>query len=88
MSILKKKVDTYILGIESSCDDTSAAVWKDGKILSNCVANQEIHALYGGVVPEVEHISKTYFQLSNKLSNKQVFQKKIFPLLHSPKALA
>ena len=53
MSILKKKVDTYILGIESSCDDTSAAVWKDGKILSNCVANQEIHALYGGVVPEV-----------------------------------
>lgn len=52
-SFLKKKVDTYILGIESSCDDTSAAVWKDGKILSNCVANQEIHALYGGVVPEV-----------------------------------
>jgi len=46
-------VDTYILGIESSCDDTSAAVWKDGEILSNCVANQEIHALYGGVVPEV-----------------------------------
>ena len=46
-------MDTYILGIESSCDDTSAAVWKDGKILSNCVANQEIHALYGGVVPEV-----------------------------------
>lgn len=43
----------YILGIESSCDDTSAAVWKDGKILSNCVANQEIHAKYGGVVPEV-----------------------------------
>ncbi len=46
-------MDTYILGIESSCDDTSAAVWKDGEILSNCVANQEIHALYGGVVPEV-----------------------------------
>ena len=46
-------MDKYILGIESSCDDTSAAVWKDGEILSNCVANQEIHALYGGVVPEV-----------------------------------
>ena len=46
-------MDRYILGIESSCDDTSAAVWKDGEILSNCVANQEIHALYGGVVPEV-----------------------------------
>lgn len=43
----------YILGIESSCDDTSAAIWKDGEILSNCVANQEIHARYGGVVPEV-----------------------------------
>ena len=42
-----------ILGIESSCDDTAAAVLKDGQILSNCVANQEIHRLYGGVVPEV-----------------------------------
>ncbi len=41
-----------ILAIESSCDDTSAAVIKDGVILSNCVANQEIHKLYGGVVPE------------------------------------
>jgi N6-L-threonylcarbamoyladenine synthase len=41
-----------ILAIESSCDDTSAAVIKDGVILSNCVANQEIHQLYGGVVPE------------------------------------
>ena len=42
-----------ILGIESSCDDTSAAVLRDGKILSNYVANQEAHRLYGGVVPEV-----------------------------------
>lgn len=42
-----------ILGIESSCDDTAAAVLKNGKILSNCVANQEAHRLYGGVVPEV-----------------------------------
>lgn len=46
-------VRTIILAIESSCDDTSAAVIADGKILSNCVANQEIHRLYGGVVPEV-----------------------------------
>lgn len=44
---------TIILAIESSCDDTSAAVIADGEILSNCVANQEIHRLYGGVVPEV-----------------------------------
>lgn len=44
---------TYILGIESSCDDTSAAVICDGEVLSNIVANQEIHAKYGGVVPEL-----------------------------------
>ena len=42
-----------ILAIESSCDDTSAAVICDGEVLSNCVANQEAHKLYGGVVPEV-----------------------------------
>ncbi len=42
-----------ILAIESSCDDTSAAVIQDGQVLSNCVANQEAHRLYGGVVPEV-----------------------------------
>ena len=41
-----------ILAIESSCDDTSAAVIKDGEILSNFTANQEVHKLYGGVVPE------------------------------------
>ena len=44
---------TTILAIESSCDDTSAAVVRDGKVLSNCIANQEVHQLYGGVVPEV-----------------------------------
>lgn len=43
----------YILGIESSCDDTSAAVICNGKVLTNVVANQEIHAKYGGVVPEL-----------------------------------
>ena len=42
-----------ILAIESSCDDTSAAVSRDGAVLSNCVANQDVHRLYGGVVPEV-----------------------------------
>ena len=42
-----------ILGIESSCDDTSAAVVKEAKILSNIIANQEIHKSYGGVVPEL-----------------------------------
>ena len=42
-----------ILGIESSCDDTSAAVCVDGMILSNVIANQTIHQAYGGVVPEL-----------------------------------
>jgi len=42
-----------ILGIESSCDDTSAAILQGQKILSNIVANQQIHSLYGGVVPEL-----------------------------------
>lgn len=41
-----------ILGIESSCDDTAAAVVANGRVLSNCIAGQEIHRLYGGVVPE------------------------------------
>jgi len=45
--------DIYILGIESSCDDTSAAILKNGKVLSNIIANQDIHKKYGGVVPEL-----------------------------------
>ncbi len=46
-------MSTTILAIESSCDDTSAAVYAHPMVLSNCVANQETHRLYGGVVPEV-----------------------------------
>lgn len=42
-----------ILAIESSCDDTSAAVVKDAKILANLIADQQIHELWGGVVPEL-----------------------------------
>jgi N6-L-threonylcarbamoyladenine synthase len=48
-----KKENIYILGIESSCDDTSAAVLSNNIVLSNVVANQDIHAEYGGVVPEL-----------------------------------
>ncbi len=44
---------TYILGIESSCDDTSAAVIKNTQVLSNIIANQKVHSKYGGVVPEL-----------------------------------
>ncbi|HLR37729.1 MAG TPA: tRNA (adenosine(37)-N6)-threonylcarbamoyltransferase complex transferase subunit TsaD [Chitinophagaceae bacterium] len=43
----------HILAIESSCDDTSAAILKDGKVLSNLIANQPVHEQYGGVVPEL-----------------------------------
>jgi N6-L-threonylcarbamoyladenine synthase len=46
-------VSTTILAIESSCDETSAAVCIDGKILSNYIANQTVHEKYGGVVPEL-----------------------------------
>jgi len=46
-------VGTYILGIESSCDDTAAAVLHDRSILSSVIANQEVHMKYGGVVPEL-----------------------------------
>ena len=48
-----KKKSSYILAIESSCDDTAAAVLKNNEVLSNCIANQEIHRDYGGVVPEL-----------------------------------
>lgn len=48
--MIKKPI---ILGIESSCDDTSAAILQGQKILSNIVANQEVHTQYGGVVPEL-----------------------------------
>lgn len=54
-----------VLGIESSCDDTAAAVLADGRLLSNVVAGQEVHARWGGVVPELasrahqEHIVPT-----------------------------
>ncbi|MBI1837446.1 MAG: tRNA (adenosine(37)-N6)-threonylcarbamoyltransferase complex transferase subunit TsaD [Flavobacteriia bacterium] len=52
--------DIIILGIESSCDDTSAAIIKNETILSNIIAGQEIHQIYGGVVPELA--SRTHQQ--------------------------
>ncbi len=48
-----QKKDILILGIESSCDETSASICKNGHILSNIIASQEIHTKYGGVVPEL-----------------------------------
>jgi N6-L-threonylcarbamoyladenine synthase len=62
------QMSTYILGIESSCDDTSAAIIKDDTILANVIANQEIHHKYGGVVPELASRSH---------------QQNIIPVIHS-----
>ena len=53
MTLRKEQSDTIILGIESSCDDTSAAVVKNGILLSNVTAGQAVHEAYGGVVPEL-----------------------------------
>ena len=51
--ILMKIKKNYLLGIETSCDDTAAAIISESVILSNVVASQSIHELYGGVVPEL-----------------------------------
>ena len=51
--MLKTGEMDIILGIESSCDDTSAAVISDGWLLSNVIASQDVHKAYGGVVPEL-----------------------------------
>ncbi len=50
---MNQKRPVTILAIESSCDETSASVCQDGKILSNIIANQAVHEKYGGVVPEL-----------------------------------
>jgi N6-L-threonylcarbamoyladenine synthase len=50
---IKQTENIFILGIESSCDDTSCAVIKNGILLSNVTANQSIHEQYGGVIPEL-----------------------------------
>lgn len=62
-----------ILAIESSCDDTAAAVLRGQKVLSNCIANQTIHKAYGGVVPELAS---------------RAHQSKIIPVVHQALAQA
>ena len=63
MAETEKQKDIYILGIESSCDETAASVVKNGReVLSNVISSQiALHTLYGGVVPEIasrKHIEK------------------------------
>ncbi|HOU47233.1 MAG TPA: tRNA (adenosine(37)-N6)-threonylcarbamoyltransferase complex transferase subunit TsaD, partial [Chitinophagales bacterium] len=69
-----------ILAIESSCDDTSAAVCINGQVVSNLTANQKIHELYGGVVPELasrEHIKNIVPVVSEALKSAQISSKEI-----------
>ena len=63
----------YILAIESSCDDTSAAVLKDRKVLSNVIATQQVHEAYGGIVPELAS---------------RAHQQNIVPVVHQALAIA
>lgn len=60
MEVAKNNSQLIVLGIESSCDDTSASVWSNGKICSNVIASQKIHEEFGGVVPE--HASRKHQQ--------------------------
>jgi N6-L-threonylcarbamoyladenine synthase len=48
-----KQQSCYILAIESSCDDTAAAILRNDAVLSNIIATQDVHKQYGGVVPEL-----------------------------------
>jgi N6-L-threonylcarbamoyladenine synthase len=72
-----------ILAIESSCDETSAAVCRDGEILSNFIANQKVHEQYGGVVPELA--SRAHIQHIVPVVNSALVQ--AFPELNRQDAL-
>jgi N6-L-threonylcarbamoyladenine synthase len=72
--------EPIILGIESSCDDTSAAIISGNTILSNIAANQTIHIEYGGVVPELASRAhqQNIIPVVEKSFTKQIYNKKIF----------
>ena len=76
-----------ILAIESSCDDTAAAVLKDRKVLSNCIANQNlIHKAYGGVVPELAsraHQSKIIPVVSHALTEANIDKKELTAIAYT-----
>ena len=76
----KVNKDIFILGIESSCDDTSVAISKNNQILSNIVSNQEVHQKYGGVVPELasrEHQKNIIPTISLALKKAGILKKTI-----------
>ena len=69
-----------ILAIESSCDDTAAAICKDGKILANVIATQKMHEAWGGVVPEIAsraHIRNIVIVVDSALKEAQVDKKEL-----------
>ncbi|MDN4164365.1 tRNA (adenosine(37)-N6)-threonylcarbamoyltransferase complex transferase subunit TsaD [Cytophagales bacterium LB-30] len=73
-------MDCIILAIESSCDETSASVLHNGKILSNVVASQEVHHQYGGVVPELAsraHQQNIVPVVSESLKNANINKKQL-----------
>jgi N6-L-threonylcarbamoyladenine synthase len=75
-----------ILAIESSCDDTAAAVISGRKILSNCVANQKIHIAYGGVVPELAsraHQSKIIPVVQQALQQANINKKELTAIAYT-----
>jgi len=76
-------MSAIILAIESSCDETAAAVCRDGQILSNFIANQKVHELYGGVVPELA--SRAHMQHIVPVVNSALVQ--AFPELNRKEAL-
>ena len=69
------KEDVYILAIETSCDDTSVAVLKNKKVLSNIVSSQKIHEIFGGVVPEIA--SREHDKLIVPVFNQAIEESKI-----------
>lgn len=75
----QKESDTIILGIETSCDDTCAAVVKNGReILSNVISSQnEIHEKYGGVVPEIA--SRKHIEMIDIVIGEALFKAGIAP---------
>ena len=78
-------MDIYILGIESSCDDTSAAVMKNDVLLSNVTANQAVHMAYGGVVPELAsraHQQHIVPVVSEALKQANVDKSRLLSLIH------
>jgi N6-L-threonylcarbamoyladenine synthase len=87
-------VSITILAIESSCDETSAAVIRDGEILSNFIANQTVHEQYGGVVPELasrahmQHIVPVVHAALQKATGVQADDNSMYELLQSVNAIA